>query len=216
MRNVLIIDGNYEYNNLFTRLGFTLVNDVGTADLVCFTGGEDVSPELYGDAAHQYTYNNTYRDGYEGDVFERCVSLGIPMVGICRGGQFLNVMNGGRMYQHVDSHTAPHFITDLETGEEVYVSSTHHQMMMPSPEGLLVASSALHGHREWYDGVYARADTSNQDIEVVYYKETNSLCFQPHPEFQSEAYEGMFKYFENLLARYTFRATTQHQFSCTC
>lgn len=214
MRNVLIVDGNRQYNALFTRLGFELVKTVDEADLVCFTGGEDVTPKLYGAAKHIYTGNNPNRDAFEETIFHRCKEEGVPMVGICRGGQFLNVMNGGAMYQHVEEHTRSHFITDLETGEQVFVSSTHHQMMKPSEKGLLVASSDLAGSREWYEGEVFHKDISNQDIEVVYYKDTNSLCFQPHPEFLDDAYEGMFNYFRNLLARYTFKAHTH--FACSC
>lgn len=215
MRKVFIVGGGAGgYNDLYRRMGFDIVKTLGEADVVQFTGGADVSPELYGAKAHQFTGNDRRRDAYEMDVFNQCVSDGIPMVGICRGGQFLNVMNGGEMYQHVERHTASHFITDLQTGEEVYVSSTHHQMMKPSPKALLVASSTLGGTREWYEGEMFKKDVSNQDIEVVYYEETNSLCFQPHPEFRDDAFDGMFNYFESLLARFTFKSHTQ--FACSC
>ena len=75
-------------------------------------------------------------------------------------------------------------------------------MMMMAPEGLLVASSALGGSREWFDGQVARKDVSLEDIEVVYYKKTKCLCFQPHPEFPGYEYTGMHKYFASLMLRF--------------
>lgn len=199
---VCIINGSAEYNKLFTSMGHTIVQALHDAELVVFTGGADVSPALYADQQHKYTGNDPARDAKEANIFHQCTALKIPMVGICRGAQFLNVMSGGRMYQHVERHTRSHSIVDLQTGEAVYVSSTHHQMMMPSSEALLVATASLGGEREWFDGVVARKDISNQDIEVVYYQHTNSLCFQPHPEFQAAEYEGMKLYFQSLLSRF--------------
>lgn len=200
--NVLIVNGSSDYRKLFEDMAHKMVHHLEQAQLVVFTGGADVTPSLYGDAAHPWTGNHSERDESEMKIFDYCQAKKIPTVGICRGAQFLNVMSGGRMYQHVEKHTRSHSITDLLTGETVYVSSTHHQMMMPSPEALLVATAALGGEREWFDGVTPRKDVSDQDIEVVYYKHTNSLCFQPHPEFDAAEYEGMKQYFKGLLSRF--------------
>jgi len=204
MKTVYIVGGSSEYNRLFTQLGYALAQEVSEdmLDLVCFTGGEDVSPSLYGDKWHPYTGSNPYRDYEEQALFNLCIKNDIPMVGICRGAQFTNVMSGGRMYQHVEKHTRSHTITDVLTGESIYVSSTHHQMMMPSEKGLLVASSTLGGSREWYDGEVFAKDVSELDNEVVFYKHTKCLCFQPHPEFSSVEYTGMKAYFESLLSRF--------------
>lgn len=202
MKKVYIVGGGYDYAALFKELGFTVVDKLEDASLVCFTGGADVTPDLYGDAQHQYTGNDLSRDKREMILYAHIRELDIPMVGICRGAQFLNVMSGGRMYQHVEKHTRSHSITDLQTGETVWVSSTHHQMIMPSPEAVLVASSTLGGSREWYEGQVFKKDISQEDIEVVFYEKTKCLCFQPHPEFESSEYEGMRKYFGELLKKY--------------
>jgi GMP synthase-like glutamine amidotransferase len=201
MKTVFIISGNAQYVELFHNFGYTITDMLHEADLVCFTGGADVTPSLYGDAPHIKTHNDVYRDNEERIVFDICVQEKIPMVGICRGGQFLNVMSGGRMYQHVSGHTASHLITDLQTGDSVFASSTHHQMIMPSPEAVLVASSTIGGAREWYDQEIFKKDVSKEDIEVVYYKETNCLCFQPHPEFSG--YPALQAYFHSLIERYS-------------
>jgi GMP synthase-like glutamine amidotransferase len=203
MKTVYIEDGSYAYAALFKRLGFAITKVLEEASLVCFTGGADVSPDMYGDKQHPFTQNDEWRDAKEERLFHATKDLNIPMVGICRGGQFLNVMSGGRMYQHVQAHTRSHLITDARTGETVYVSSTHHQMIMPSPKAVIVATAALGGEREWYDGDVFKKDVSKEDIEVVYYPDTKALCFQPHPEFSSPEYDGMVTYFDKLLKEFT-------------
>lgn len=198
-RKVLIINSNYQYDNLFLSFGMLLTEQLSEADLVCFTGGEDVSPTLYGARSHPRTGAFYPRDEYEMDVFNHCKAAGIPMCGICRGGQFLNCMNGGIMYQHVTRHTLDHYIIDATTNEVVLATSTHHQMMKPGLNAVLVASSTMRGSREWYEGESYHEDVSDLDIEVLYYPETNCLCFQPHPEFGSAHLQG---YFLELLTRY--------------
>lgn len=153
--NVFVVHGSRAYYNMFQNLGHKVVDQEGEADFLCFTGGADVTGSLYGDKSHPATYSDLHRDVVEGMIFKRAITNKKPMVGICRGAQFLNVMSGGRMYQHVQKHAVHpgHHITDLVTGEVVFVSSTHHQvvfvssahhqMIMPSEKGLLVASSTL-------------------------------------------------------------------------
>jgi len=199
---VYIINGSNAYRHMFMQMGFQIADRISQADLVCFTGGEDVSPEYYGAAKHKHTYSNINRDDYERTCFKQALNLGKPMVGICRGGQFLNVMCGGAMYQHVSNHGRAHHITDVETGEVVYASSTHHQMMKPSEDGKLVAFSTNGGTREWYEGEVFQSDIAKTDIEVVYYREKNCLCFQPHPEFGTAEFLGLKAYFKSLLERY--------------
>lgn len=200
MRKAMIVGGGPAYERLFVSMGFAIVQSLKDANVLCFTGGEDVSPELYGDAPHQYTGNNPARDEREADIFFAAKELDIPMVGICRGAQFLNVMSGGRMYQHVSGHTQDHFLIDSETGDSIFVSSTHHQMMMPDEKNaIILAYSTLGGFREWYDGQVFKRDISNTDYEVVFYPDTKCLCFQPHPEFFGSSYEGMQELFRKYL-----------------
>jgi GMP synthase-like glutamine amidotransferase len=216
MKNIYIVNGSVMYKDMFLRMGYQVTSDFNNADVVCFTGGEDVTPSLYGHARHHTSNCNINRDTYESDVFNLCIAKDIPMVGICRGAQFLNVMSGGEMYQDVSKHTRDHSITDLETGEVVMVSSTHHQMMKPSSKAVLVASSTLGGYREVYDGQIFKRELSEQDNEVVYYPETNCLCFQPHPEFNIPHFSGMHSYFKSLLERFLVKECADNLLGCSC
>lgn len=203
MNKVYIVGGDSLIEDMFSRRGWEVVKDKSvSADLVCFTGGADVSPHLYGERNFA-SYNDKRRDELERLVYTDCVELGIPMVGICRGGQFLNVMNGGRMFQDVSGHAIggrnTHPIMDLDTGATIQVTSTHHQMMIPNYEsGEVIAMSNLGGKKRTLKDNIVVELTDDNDTEVVYYADTDSICFQGHPEYGVGSCE---RYFFELLDR---------------
>ena len=185
-KKVFIIDGGGAYYKMFEMYGWEVVSSIEEADLVLFTGGEDVTPSLYGEAKHPTTSNNPYRDDKEQLLFHKALHKGMPMAGICRGGQFLNVMCGGKLYQHVGNHAISglHEAIDSRSGRTLGVTSTHHQMMRPAPSGEVLCYAKLGGFREHIvNGEVKQGPTSGDDVEVVLYKEQHVLCFQPHPEF---------------------------------
>jgi gamma-glutamyl-gamma-aminobutyrate hydrolase PuuD len=204
---VYIVGGRSpQYERMFQNNGFTILHSLkeNVPDLVCFTGGEDVTPSFYGEQAHPSTYNNSHRDYEEKQAFKEFIEAEIPMVGICRGGQFLNVMNGGKMYQHVSKHTRDHLLIDALTDQSVYVTSTHHQMMRKSDNGTLIAYAQENGTKQYMDnGIIKFAAVGEKDTEVVFYPHTQCLCYQPHPEFASSPDEHQ-KYFFSLIKRYLF------------
>lgn len=203
MTTVAIVDGSYLYSSMFVQEGFQAVFSFKEADFVCFTGGPDVSPHLYGEQVSLKTRQSSYRDEREKEIFDLCLAHGTPMVGICRGAQFLNVMCGGKMWQDVDGHTigGTHSVKDLVDGKEYRCTSTHHQMMRPSSEATIIAladesTSKMHMNgpvADWYKS------EEGQDVEVVTYPEQNVLCFQPHPEMYGN--ESCTEYFFKLLER---------------
>lgn len=201
---VAIIDGSLAYRQLFIKMGHEIVQSIEDADFVCFTGGEDVSPSLYGHPKHPATYSSLYRDEREIEAYKIIQSRNIPSVGICRGGQFLNVMSGGTMYQDCGMHTRPHNLIDHDTGEVILVTSTHHQMMKPSSNAIIIATASEGGLRTWWDGGNWVEEESTEDYEVLYYPETACLCFQPHPEMMlnNKNFNPMFDYFNKVVNEY--------------
>lgn len=187
---VLIVgDANYEYIRLMYSLGYGGAKTIEEADVVLFTGGEDVDPKLYGEEALKTTMFNRARDDREMEIYAKAVKLGKPMVGICRGGQFLNVANDGKMWQHVDGHTGDHlmFVIDDKgnTIRDLNVTSTHHQMMRPTKEAVILAIAARARTLVSFKMTEERQKPVLEDVEVVWYPKTGCLCFQPHPEFRS-------------------------------
>ena len=201
---VRVIEPDGATNDMMTRNNWTIwEKGMDTPDLVLFTGGADVSPNLYGEVNFA-SLVDPKRDQGEVMIFEEYLNKA-PLVGICRGGQFLNVMSGGKMYQDVDGHcNGNHDLTDVLTGMTHSVTSTHHQMMRPSDKAELVATAnrsteALVGKNgPPLQAIYQ--PLAHDDVEVVYYEETSALCFQPHPEYYGA--EQTEKYFFELLDRF--------------
>lgn len=196
-----IVGGNHSgYGHMFQQAGWELIDNPLQADMIQFTGGEDVTPELYGEGKHPYTGNSFKRDLFEAGYFAIAQRMGIPMSGICRGGQFLNVMSGGKMYQHVSAHATGknHELIDINTGRAITVSSTHHQMMRVEYDGVLIATANLGGFKAYMlgDAAVMQRNKTEPDTEVVYYGSTKSLCFQAHPEFFDPGHECFEYYFE--------------------
>jgi gamma-glutamyl-gamma-aminobutyrate hydrolase PuuD len=207
---VYVVEGGLEYIQLLYQLGYQGAKGLGDCDFVLFTGGADVTPDLYGEKRLSSTHCNEIRDEREKIIYEEALAAGIPMVGICRGGQFLNVMNGGKMWQHVTDHCGNHLATELvpqrskEGPRSIMVTSTHHQMMIPHETGQVLMAAGRCKRREGYELVKTGVE-ENSDVEVVWYGDTNCLCFQPHPEFPY-APKDCKDYFDELLDNYIIPA----------
>lgn len=164
---------------MFEKLGhrvYTLENpfewyredEKNSPDVVVFTGGSDVTPILYNEE-NTASGCNSQRDMKEMVFFHRFHKH--PKLGICRGGQFLNVMSGGRMIQDYPGHAIAdtHEAVDRKRNTRIQVTSTHHQIMVGSPSSV--------------NYMYAVNPDGINTAECIWYGNTNSLCFQPHPEY---------------------------------
>jgi len=209
VRRVYILSSNAQYDAMFNETdGYEVVAHAEDADMVQFTGGSDVTPSYYGEKAHLTTYSNPGRDKIEAHCFKVTFLRNIPMAGICRGGQFLHVMNGGMLWQNVEGHCRSHMVRDLRTDEKVEVSSTHHQMMRDSyrEDGavsqILAIAEGVNGWKEcMVKGHVIRKCVSPLELEAMFYPITQSLCFQPHPEFNGVAAcrDLYFKYLDEFI-----------------
>jgi putative glutamine amidotransferase len=71
-------------------------------DGLYIAGGYDVDPAQYGEAAHEQTdAPRTDRDAWEIALFNGACALGLPVLGVCRGAQVINVARGGSLIQHL-------------------------------------------------------------------------------------------------------------------
>ena len=174
-------------------------------DVVMFTGGADVSPELYGEARHPSTYTHPLRDMKEVNLYNKHKGQA-KFIGICRGAQLLCAMNGDRLVQDISNHGhCDHdiFIGDVNAVQSVInVTGDHHQMMCPDKGELLAYALGMSTHYLDGEGNDNPFDTEGGvEPEVVWYKDTQSLCVQYHPEWMDEASEGRV-YFNELLKEY--------------
>jgi putative glutamine amidotransferase len=75
---------------------------VARVDGVIIGGGDDIGPELYGGAVVTSVRIDPERDALERDVVQAAMARGVPVLGICRGAQMLNVALGGTL--HADAY----------------------------------------------------------------------------------------------------------------
>src|SRR4051812_34487134 len=131
-------------------------------DGVCLSGGPDLDPESYGARERHPSLGETEPalDAFELAVARCADERGIPLLGVCRGAQTLNVSRGGTLHQDVPGHrqcetaTTPthavrialHSRTGRTTGATaLQVNSFHHQAVDRVGEGLCVAARAEDG-----------------------------------------------------------------------
>lgn len=171
------------FMEMFARSRCHRSKTIKDADLVVFTGGADVSPELYGEEPHATTRPFRSRDEIDIKAFLECIELGVPMLGICRGAQLGHVGHGGVLYQDVDNHNGAHSIWDVNRKKTIdRTSSSHHQMCRIVDNGMELIATATESKERWLSK--SQKETGkNADVEAFFYKDTCFIGLQGHPEY---------------------------------
>lgn len=206
---VFVENGDTSIMEVVYSLGWRVVGVLAEADMIMLQGGADISPSWYNAHAHPQTHWNDGRDRVTASLINYALENKLPIVGICRGAQMLNAIFGGSMYQHVDKHAGNgnHLVVDLMTGQEWMVNSLHHQMMIPheSAEIVAVAKGPVSTVRERTTDSgtisYEVTKADSVEVEALWYKEFDALCFQAHPEYVGRNQPTRI-YFNELLERY--------------
>lgn len=73
-------------------------------DGLCLAGGDDLAPDRYGQPNEGCERIDPERDALEFQLLERALSQDLPVLGICRGFQVLNVAFGGGLIQDLPGH----------------------------------------------------------------------------------------------------------------
>jgi putative glutamine amidotransferase len=141
---------------------------VARLDGVVLSGGPDLSPVAYGAKPHQELGSTEPDlDAFEYAVAREVFRLELPVLGICRGAQTLNVARGGTLHQHlpdvagdaiqhrqtVDGRVPTHFVTVLPGSRlaaalganQLSVNSFHHQAVDRLGSGLRACAWAPDG-----------------------------------------------------------------------
>lgn len=178
-------------NVMVPRTPDDLIEQLDRADLVCFGGGADIHPSLYGcdNVASHCDDRPSKRDRMERSVFLSALAANKPMFGICRGAQFLCAMAGGKLIQDVTAHGHYHPLTTFD-GKTIIMSSTHHQMMWPNevPHTLIAWTPNL--SREYFHSIKDYSQ-NKVDPEVVYFPTIHALAVQGHPEWMDPDSNGV-------------------------
>ena len=172
-------------------------------DGIILTGGIDINPMFYGEEPlEKLGYFNTKKDFFDVELTKKAIQRGIPVLGIDRGLQVLNVALGGSLHQdisYIEGNHIKHFqssimsekshsveiqqgtyLYEIFAQDRIFVNSFHHQAKKELGKDLIVSARAS-------DGV----------IEAIEYAGTSfAMGIQWQPEFMYIEYEEQKKVFE--------------------
>lgn len=192
--------GYREAQEALKALGLKLVSctslddykKIRSYDGVMILGGRDINPFWYGEENRYSQEADKTRDAVEWLLIRQGITKGVPIMGICRGCQFIAAAHGGSLYQDVNKQGAtrhPHgygahnIDTRLRQFEnhipDNHVNSYHHQAIRVVPAGFTVAATAP-------DGV----------VEAIWKPGTLGVQFHPETLFATNhRWIGLFKWF---------------------
>lgn len=162
-------------------------------DALLITGGSDIDPETYGGEAHPaIERTDPKRDALELSLIKRAHEENLPLMGICRGMQLINLYFGGTLHPHIH---------DFE------LENTHSHTPLPRKEVMLEDDSRLHAllgqhrllvnalHHQAVDrpgnGMRAVAHDRNKIVQAIEHTELPFVMgLQWHPEFMPYAWHS--------------------------
>ena len=193
---VFMID--YDKIKTYEYIGMTV-----QLDGIIYAGGGDMNPSIYGQEKQpECGPTDRKRDDCEINLFPLILTRGLPLLGICRGMQSINVALGGTLTQHIPAkyeganhafHGTDedfHHTVKIEPGTALYeivgktellTNSYHHQCVDELAPGLIPSAYSKEGFLEAFE-----TPAGGQFIMAV----------QWHPESTVDLDEASFKIFE--------------------
>lgn len=178
-----VIEGNllslsYNYVKAITRFNAypliisyksELIDSLGLIDGLLLTGGGDFSSDILKQPLHPLASDiSPLRDKFEHSLLNSAMDIGMPVLGICRGVQLMNIARGGSIIQHIEGHIQKrprdiigHTVNiakksrlfDIARHDIIGVNSFHHQaidslakdfkIVAQSDDGVIEAIEAL-------------------------------------------------------------------------
>lgn len=142
------------------------LDELNSCDGLVLSGGIDIHPRFYGNSIADYTGApetfNEARDEFEMAAFQLAQENKLPVLGICRGMQLINVIYKGSMLQDLDSRLKPVHIGNPDKSHDVKIkqgtvlsgiiknetasiNSAHHQAIEKLGNGLVVNAVSADG-----------------------------------------------------------------------
>lgn len=177
-------------------------------DGVLLPGGPDVDPAVFGEAPHPTVKIDAARDAIELPIARWAVEDDVPLFGICRGHQVINVALGGDLIQDIPSQVE-HVVASHDQPDEQPRSQPSHDVSI-HPESRLAsimgstsaAVNSLHHQavRKAAPGMVVTAFSPDGLVEATEMPDKRfALSVQWHPEDLFENDEAMMRLFESFI-----------------
>lgn len=184
---------------------------LNVVDGLIFSGGSDISPDRYGDTLiHETTYGiDPSRDELEMELVEGALARDIPLFGICRGIQVLNVALGGTLIQDVPTEhprasefSHRQFERGLEAWEAGHTVDVSDPSRLPYRDTDVLPVNSFHHQaiRDLASDLMAVAFSPDGLVEAVSHRDRPDVfAVQWHPELMFEANAVHLEPFRNLV-----------------
>lgn len=176
-------------------------------DGLIITGGNDIDPVFYGEDRLEVGQGGTLdrtRDRFDMMLARTAIETGMPLLGICRGHQVINVALGGSLTQHLPDHPDSHKVGEVDQPITVdpnsrlasrfpslaITNSYHHQAVDRPGDGVIPVAWAA-------DGVI-------EAIEILDAPHVVSVQWHPEMLLRHDSHRALFQW---LCAEATARAT---------
>lgn len=208
---VMLPSNNTDIENLLDRL-----------DGVVITGGGDIDPSIYGEEKHAKTDGiDAERDAFEQAIVHAAIERDMPLLGICRGLQMLNVALGGTLHQDIDdlvdgSHEHRQQSQNIhheQTFQTVQIANSDHPLhRMTSSKHIDVNTFHHQSINILANTLDVMAKADDGVVEAVY-KPGHSFCLavQWHPEMIQHEHPEHAAIFQSLVAEAGAYATRRNK-----
>jgi len=181
------------------------------ADGIILTGGEDINPLQYNDTINLKVCGtiNFSRDTLERKLFDFAFAHKVPLIGVCRGMQMMNVASGGTLYGDIPSEIGTtvihrnngevmHEIAIIDTCSLIFpigtdtfmVNSWHHQGLKDISKNLRIIARSFDGLAE---AVVMEKSTHPFMIAVQFHPERLGKENVIHQKMRDSFYKAMGK-----------------------
>jgi putative glutamine amidotransferase len=155
---------------------------IARIDGLLLPGGWDVDPPAYGEAREEETPQvDPALDRTEIALVRAAVGAGVPVFGICRGQQVINVALGGTLRQHIDGHDM-HGQPRDQLAHAIEVDADSELARVAAAPSLLVNSLHHQSVKKVAPGLRATAHSPDGIVEGIESRDGAVVAVQCHPE----------------------------------
>ncbi|MCF4007899.1 gamma-glutamyl-gamma-aminobutyrate hydrolase family protein [Rheinheimera sp. UJ63] len=170
------------------------------------SGGDDIHPEHYGEGARETSRYDPARDKLEMTLLEQYLDSGLPILGICRGAQLLNIVANGSLHADIrpDRQKTPNAYTALPV-KEVTVAQKSQLSHCVSPSRFSVNSLHNQAVKRLGDNLIITARDADGFVQAIEHKHRFVVGVQWHPEYLPylPAQRELFRCFARAVKRFS-------------